>query len=271
MGVTQRNADCLEAIPFTEEQKYLFDTRGWLAIPGVLSAEETRAAREHCVRLHQDRESLPAKHRSSIGGPLERLTDHPLVLGFMNEFLAYAPLATDDGYGFRLENSFLSYRVAGSGKFQPHGGSGFHNFPGNSHEYHMVRGRAHSGLTRVVWELNPVERRKGSTLFLTGSHKAAFPRPASTDNEDSPLWETYECPEGSVLFFTEAITHTAAHWTSETDRVAVFSCYNVIGSKWHEWEPHPEHLAEMPPLRQSLFRSVYCQNNSVGPGYRMEM
>ena len=270
MGVTPRNADGLEAIYFTEEQRYLFDTRGWLAIPGVLDPEEAAEMREFCVRLRNERESIPEKHRSSIGGPLERLTDHPLVLGFMNEFLAHPPLATDEGYGFRLENSFLSYRVAGSGKFEPHGGSGFLNFPGNSHEYHISRGKAHSGLTRVVWELSPVEHRKGGTVFLTGSHKAAFPPPASTGDESSPLWDTYACPAGSVLFFTEAITHSQAHWTMETDRVAIFSCYNTIGAKWHEWEPHPDHLAEMPPLRRTLFRGVYCQNNSVGPGYRME-
>ncbi|MBM3459190.1 MAG: hypothetical protein FJX77_11735, partial [Armatimonadetes bacterium] len=132
MGVTERNADGREAICFTEEQRYLFDTRGWLAIPGVLDPEETHAMREFCVRLRNERETIPEKHRSSIGGPLERLTDHPLVLGFMNEFLAHPPLATPEGYGFRLENSFLSYRVAGSGKFEPHGGSGFLNFPGNS-------------------------------------------------------------------------------------------------------------------------------------------
>ena len=263
MGVTQLNAAGEAAISLSEEQRYRFDTRGWLLFEGVLGAAETREMREFCVRLRNEPESIPEGHRTSIGGPLERLIDHPLVLGFMNEFLAYSPLASDTGYGFRLENSFLSYRVAGSGKYEPHGGSGFLNFPGNSHEYHISRGKAHSGLTRVVWELNPVEHRRGGTLFLTGSHKAAFPPPASTGEECSPLWDTYSCPAGSMLIFTEAITHTQAHWTLETDRVAIFSCYNTIGAKWHEWEPDPDHLSEMPPLRRSLFRGVYCQNNSV--------
>ena len=34
-----------------------------------------------------------------------------------------------------------------------------------------------SALTRVVWELNPVRRGEGGTLFLTGSPKEPIPRP----------------------------------------------------------------------------------------------
>ena len=88
MAVTQRNADGLEAIYFTEEQRYLFDTRGWLAFPGVLEPEEAREMREFCVRLRNERESIPEKHRSSIGGPLERLTDHPLLLGMNPRYVS---------------------------------------------------------------------------------------------------------------------------------------------------------------------------------------
>lgn len=105
-----------------------------------------------------------------------------------------------------------------------------------------------------MWELNPVKKGTGGTLFLSGSHKATFPPPKSTQNRD--------CPAGSVLFFTEAITHTGARWENDQwDWVAIFNCYNVVGNKWRKWEPHPEHLAEMPFKRQTLFRPVYCQDN----------
>ena len=49
--------------------------------------------------------------------------------------------------------------------------------PGNSHMYHMEKGRVHSGLTRVVWELCEVGPEDGGTLFLSGSHKARCPPP----------------------------------------------------------------------------------------------
>lgn len=264
MPLTERNADGLPAAALTEEQKYLLDTRGWLLMPAVLDEAEIAEMRDFCCRLHRDKGAVPLHERSSVGGPLQRLTDHPVILGFMNEFVAHPPLSTPDGYGFRLESTFLTVRSAGHDNFRPHGGGGLFNFPGNSHDYRCYPGRANSGLTRAVWELNPVAEGEGGTLFLTGSHKAAFNRPASTDNPDSPLWEGYSCPAGSVLFFTEAITHTGAKWTNpDRDRVAVFNCYNTINSKWHEWQPHPELLDAMPPLRRTLFRSVHAQNNAV--------
>lgn len=58
----------------------------------------------------------------------------------------------------------------------------------------MEKGRCHSGLTRVVWELNPVTKQSGGTRFLTGSHKAAFVRPAELSTLDHEIFETYECP-----------------------------------------------------------------------------
>ena len=265
------NADGLPAIELSAEQRYVFDTRGWLCIPAVLGAGDIAEMRDFSYQLARDPDSIPASARSSIGGPLQRLMDHPVVIGFMNEFVAHEPLASEDGYGFRLDGSNLTIRPWGPGNktFRPHGGSGLLNFPGNHHTYHLRPGRANSGLTRVVWELNPILKGDGGTRFLSGSHKAAFDRPPVTDHEDHPLWETYECPAGSVLFFTEAITHTGVVWKSkERERCAVFNCYNTVGSKWHVWEPPEEVLQALAPKRRTLVRPVYCQDNRVNPGER---
>ena len=74
------NADNLPPIPLTEDQRYVFDTRGWLLIPGVLSESEIQEMRAFCYQLKQEPRSIPEHHRYSIGGPLETLTDHPVVL-----------------------------------------------------------------------------------------------------------------------------------------------------------------------------------------------
>ena len=78
----------------------------------------------------------------------------------MNEFLT-SGYANENCYGFRLESTFLTIRANGHDNFQPHGGRGMLNFPGNSHTYHLHHDSAHSGLTRVVWELNPVQEGGG--------------------------------------------------------------------------------------------------------------
>ena len=260
----QNNADGLPAIPPTAEQKYLFDTRGWLLISGVLSETEIAEMRDYCYRLQKDAASLPPSQRSSISGPLEKLIDHPIIVGFMNEFVADPYLESENGYGFRMESSFLTIRSEGHNNWGPHGGGGSLAFGQNSHIYRYFPGKVYSGLTRAVWELNPVKKGDGGTLFLTGSHKAAFDAPDGIQDPHSPLWEDYDCPAGSLLFFTEGVTHSGTRWSNpEVDRVALFQCYNTIGWKWHDWNPHPETLAALPALRRSLFRPVHCDNNKL--------
>ncbi len=265
--LTSTNAEGVPARQLSEEERFLFDAQGYLLVPGVLSSAEVEEMRAFCYRLHQDKESIPEPERCGIGGPLQKLIDHPLVVGFMNEFVAFPHLANEHGYGFRLEGSFVTIRSEGVGGFAPHNGNGMLRLPGDSHEYRCFPGKAYSGLTRVVWELNPVHKGEGGTLLLPGSHKAAYPVPKSIMQPDSPLWVDYECPAGSVLFFTEALTHSGAPWRrKDRDRVAVFNCYNTVNARWHNWEPHPELLAAMPAKRRSLFRPVCCQDNLVVEG-----
>ena len=85
---TQTNADGLSVVEPTQKQKYDFDRNGWILIPGILSDQDIREMRDFCYQLHQDPESVPEHQRCTIGGPLQKLTDHPVVVGFMNEFLA---------------------------------------------------------------------------------------------------------------------------------------------------------------------------------------
>ena len=258
------NSEGEAVVPPTDEQKYLFDKDGWLLMPGVLSEAECAEMRAFCEQLQHGPESIPEADRSALGGPLQRLTDHPLVVGFMNEFLAYPGLSSQSCYGFRQESASLFYRTAGDGAFGPHNGNGMLRFPGDSHLYRCIPGKANSALTRVVWELNPVTEGNG-TLLVSGSHKAVFPAPPSIQSPDSPIWNSYSCSPGSLMFFTEALTHSGRPWIDANyPRIAIFSCYNTVNSKWHNWDPHPDLLAAMPPLRQTLYRPVHVANNLVG-------
>lgn len=267
--LTATTSDGSPVVPPTQEQKYLFDMRGWLLVPGVLSGDELAALQEFGYRLHHEPESIPEHERSPLGGPMQKLSDHPCVVGFLNEFLAHPALSSQECYGFRMESCHMFYRTVGDGHFGPHNGNGMLRFPGDSHLYRCIPGKGYSGLTRVVWELNPVKYRQGGTLFVTGSHKAVYTAPDSLQTPDSPIWDTYECPAGSLLFFTEALTHSTHQWTNaDNERLAIFSCYNTVNSKWHDWHPHPKLFAEMPAKRQTLFRPVRAANNLVGASYR---
>ena len=263
-GLPQTTSDGTPVVSPTQEQKYLFDMRGWLLVPGVLAGDELEEIQEFCHRLRHEPESIPEHERSPLGGPMEKLADHPNVVGFLNEFLAHPALSSQECYGFRMESCHMFYRNVGDGNFGPHNGNGMLRFPGDSHLYRCIPGKGYSGLTRIVWELNPVKYRQGGTLFITGSHKAVYTAPDTIQSPDSPIWDTYECPAGSLLFFTEALTHSTHRWTNEdNERIAVFSCYNTVNSKWHDWNPNPKLLEGMPTKRQTLFRPVRAANNLI--------
>jgi hypothetical protein len=262
------NAAGEAVVPPTAKQKYDFDRNGWILFPGVLADDDVEEMREFCLRLRREPDSVPKHERCGLGGPLQRLADHPIVVGFLNEFLAYAPAASPECYGFRFETANIFHRSARDGQtgsFGPHNGNGLFRLPGDSHLYRCIPGKAWSGLTRIVWELNPVEKGRGGTLLVTGSHKAAYPAPESMRQPESPLWDTYGCPPGSLLIFSEAVTHSACPWTNENnDRLAIFNLYNTIASRWTDWLPDTELLDSMPPLRQTLFRGVYAGDNVAG-------
>ena len=260
------NADGRDVIPMTPAQKYLFDLKGFILLPALLSEEELVLIRAHQHKFLYERESLPPHERDNHGGPSQILLDHPAVVGVLNEVLSHQALASEECYGFRYDHTYTSHRQAGHDNFGPHGGGGYFNFRGNSHIYQMQQGKVHSGLTRVVWELNEVGEVDGGTLFLPGSHKAAFPRSEELSERDSPLWESYICPAGSAVIFTEALCHSGTRWTNQQrDRLTLFTCYDTVNSKWGKGCPAPEVVASFPEKRRTLFRGVWHGMSDV-PG-----
>jgi len=252
------NADGLPVVPMSAAQKYQFDIKGWICLPGLLSEVQLGSVRAHQLKFLYERETLPPEERDNHGGPSQILLDQPAVVGVLNAVLSHQALAAEDCYGFRYDHTYTSHRKAGHDNWGPHGGGGYFNFAGNSHIYQMLPGRVHSGLTRVVWELNEVGPGDGVTMFLSGSHKAAFQRPEELSGRDSPLWESYTCPAGSAVVFTEALCHTGTKWVNpERDRLSLFTCYDTVNSKWGKGCPAPEVIAAMPPKRRTLFRGVW--------------
>ena len=263
--LTTTNADGVPVVVPTQKQKYNFDRNGWLLIPSVLSDADIAEMHEFCQRLHETPAHIPEPERCTLGGPLQKLVDHPVIVGFLNEFLAYPPAASEDCYGFRLEETTLPFRNTAPESQTPsilHKGNGLFRLPGDSHLYRCVPGRGWSGLTRAVWELTEVTPETNSMRFITGSHKAAYPIPDGVQNPDSPLWETYQCPPGSLFLLTESMTQTQVQ-SKVAKRICISNLYNTVASRWSNWMPHPQLLEAMPAKRQTLFREPYAGGNVV--------
>ena len=69
--LTTTNADGEPVIPLTEEQKFTFDSKGWLVIPGLIPEDDLKEMQDYCHRLKYDIESLlphmRTPHRRAIG------------------------------------------------------------------------------------------------------------------------------------------------------------------------------------------------------------
>ena len=160
------NGDGLPIVPMSEAQRYIFDLKGWICLPGLLSDDELGTVLEHQHKLMEEPESLPPEERNSVGGPSQVMLDHPVLAGVLNEIVSHQGLASEDCYGFRFERTRTERRPFGHDKFVAHGGGGYFNLCGNSHLYQMLPGKIHAGLTRVVWELNEVGPGDGVTMFI---------------------------------------------------------------------------------------------------------
>ena len=237
----------------TQHDRVVFDLKGYLVIPAVLDENEIKVIKDLVLRQKNDPESLPPHERYLPGGAFAKLIDHPAVMNVLLDVI------DPDIHKIRLENVFLSYREKGEGEWNPHAGGPTTN---PNYAYNFQDGRIYAGMTRVVWELNEVLEDKGGTCFIPGSHKANYnirTNPVTTiDARDSGLWESYSCPPGSLIIFSEAVRHSGDIWQNpHNPRAAIFCAYNHINVRHHKPDIPPEVIANLASKHQRFFREVY--------------
>ncbi|NKB72264.1 MAG: phytanoyl-CoA dioxygenase [Candidatus Latescibacteria bacterium] len=261
-----QTTDDRPAIPMSQYEQFLFDLKGFIVIPNVLTQPETETVRTHLDAYNKNPDSLPEEHRAPIAGPAEFLIDHPRVLGILQA------LIDPDPERLRLESAFVSNRseATKSDPWRPHvGGTNLH--PSFSYRFH--NNRIYSAMTRIVWELNEVVEGKGGTCLVPGSHKANIASaqdgnwPEQADDPNSGVWETYGCPPGSLVVFSEGVRHTGSAWTHpDNARNAILMAYNHVTVRFHEPKPcmNPTVIGGLTPQRQGFFRDVWVLGNKRG-------
>ena len=152
MQVDDRGDYATPAVAMTEEQKFFFDLRGWILLPAVLTDER---------EIEEMKAEVYGGAKQSYGPSLQRLLDHPEIVGILSEILAEDPFVRDECYGFRCEGSFTTVRPPGwdtserSDNGMPHVVRPPQQ--ANAMRYQVAGGKIFSGLTRVVWELEEVK------------------------------------------------------------------------------------------------------------------
>jgi hypothetical protein len=252
------------AQPMSDYEEFVFDLKGFLVIPSVLSAAEIDVVRAHMRTYRTAHDTMPEHHRAPMAGPAEFLIDHPRVMGILQAVIAPNP------DHIRLESVFECSRSVDctNDPWTPHVG-GTNVLPCFSYRFH--NGRIYSAMTRVVWELNAVIEGHGGTCLVPGSHKANMASahdgnwPAEADDPDSGLWETYGCPAGSLVVFSEGVRHTGAAWTHpDHPRDAILLAYNHVSARHHEPKPcmSPAVINGLAEQRRRFFRDVWVMGNN---------
>ena len=240
----------------TEEQKFIFDLKGYILLPGVLDMDLVNRLKDQIDKLENDPESLPVTERSLPGGAFAELIDHPQVKDLLSFTISENPEK------WRLESTFYSIRQNGDTGIPPHGGGPTLN---PNYHYHAYNNKIYTGMLRVVFELTEVEYDKGGTLFMAGSHKSNFKIPQGIFDPDRReevtgdfLFDRYACPPGSIVAFAEAVCHSGNTWENPNHpRMAVFYAYNHVNVRHHKPRFEPEVIDALNPERQAFFREVY--------------
>ncbi|MBS10884.1 MAG: hypothetical protein CME19_04690 [Gemmatimonadetes bacterium] len=219
-----------------EMMQYLFDLHGYLVIEDALSADEVAV-----LNGLLDENELPAKGSKNRfgsapdgpgflqwGKPFCDLLDHPSIMPALR---------------FRLGDCFRLDRLYGMCMSKGMRRGGLHSDYGASSpiagapygeryrppEWEMVQ-----GFVVVAWSLTDAGPGIGGFCCIPGSHKTEYrlPRSIQEIGEDSPLVVTPEAPAGSVILFTEALTHGTGDWKADHQRRSLLYKYCLSQMAW---------------------------------------
>ena len=243
----------------TDEERFRFDLTGFLVRPAVFPPDEVAEMVEHIRRMTMERDQLPPAHRYPPGGPLSRLIDHPQIVDVLREVI---------GPELRINSSYAAWRRKGEAHELGLHRGGVRSDP--IFGYRVVDGRINAGMVRVIVELSDVGRDDGGTHFLVGSHKADFKLhpdhlKLAWDGR-SEFLHGYECPAGSVVFFTENVAHGGPEWRAEHPRVAVFTAYTHVAICHHLGLVPSEVVEGLPREKQAYFRQPWLLDFRDAPG-----
>ena len=215
----------------TPEQRYVFDTTGYLHLKNALGEEELQRAQEAADRyMNTPTEDLPdgfyrvtetnpvhEKYRWAFAfdRALEHLTMHPATWPIIKELTANKPCLVGGG-----NLAVNTHKHPANGL---HGGGTGHmkvlgvnrnglNGPSGFGE----PGTVYADFFNVFWYLSDVQDGDGGLIVVTGSHKSEFESPFETlhESEDSlPQGIVNITPNaGDAIIMPEFILHGTLKW-----------------------------------------------------------
>jgi ectoine hydroxylase len=243
----------------TEEERFMFETFGYLVIPDALSPQETTACLEASQRAHS---SYPSGEWRQLGHihetepAIEQLIDHPSVLPKVRALL---------GDHFILQSSWCTT--------QPTGGAsgGYHQDGSSVFDFRRLATPTPLMQLRIGYFLTDQSQpNMGNLAIIPGSHNTAMPLPKTVkaESNDLPIHTVICGKPGTALMFHQGVWHRTHKNEMDFNR---FTMHMVYGPPWlipsDRSENSPEFLARTTPLRRALLGEWKRPEEPFGNGY----
>ena len=249
--------EILEGKGLDEEQRYLFDTFGFLVLHGLLTDAQVDELRS---TLRQATEQFdPVKQNS---GPLHwarvwrDLLDLPTLSPILEEIIGNhlvrrAREAADRPAlpTFRIDHINVHTHVKkGFPGADLHGGW---EWTGGSQYSRYHNGRFFNGLVSVSFELYDTHPNDGGFGCIPGSHKSNVGLPGHWRNLRKSIPDCVSriaASAGDAIVFTEALTHGTLPWTADAPRQTVFYKFSPHGTTWSGDYFNPDDFRQYPDV-----------------------
>jgi hypothetical protein len=237
-----------------ENEKYLFDLRGYIVIKDILTKlqiEDLRTRLENQRQtnpkpiLGSDRTILGREDASAwsagslieMGGAYIELIDLPAIRPYLLALL---------GDHYRLDHDYIKIDGVMKNKtLYLHGGGqgagGAKDLVGPTDGgqcfYRYSNGKFYNGLVAVAFELDDVKAGEGGFACIPGSHKSNIGLPeawrVAKSQEDMPdIVDRVAASAGDAIIFTEACSHGTVPWKGQRERRTAFYKYCPHAVAW---------------------------------------
>ena len=275
-----------------DQEKYLFDLRGYLHVKNVLTPAQVADLSERLEerrsqggkRLYgSDRTRYPegestafsAKSLLEWGGTYIDLIDLPRIAPYLEAMLGPKYRLDHDYIKIdRAANEFNRLYLHGGGQGAGGGGERDRVGPSDGGQcyYRYSNGRFYNGLVAVGFELDTVQPGDGGFACVPGSHKGNFPLPADwrtsmTQEEMPECVERVQAQAGDAIIFTEACAHGTVPWKGDRERRTIFYKYCPHAVAWSPCYYNADRYGELSDNQRDMLMppSAYGAHDHTRP------
>lgn len=241
----------------SQDQRFAFDTLGYLHLPGTLDPAEVSEYMQWIADVEQtDVHALNADNPEGIqhqlNRPLSRLIDadprfahfldHAAVKPFLVEFL---------GADYRHIDNELYYTYPG------YQGGRWHRGVPPHPTGHVVDGRFECPMVKVFYCLTDVGPGDGEFVVVPGSHKAQFEVDVK-DRINLPAQHIFDnVRTGDVILFNEALLHNGRpNPGQKTRKTLIFNFGRSDARPWPGYRPKPATLEAVSAEQRAILTNL---------------